>query len=288
MADFNLPNEIWCKIFSYLPSTSKKNATATCKLWSTLIREDPKLSGCISISWYSMEKALEKCQWNWNNWPALKTLELKSHPLIFVEDSGYSREGILSTIEKLSLKHCPQSLEEVLFDVDLSSDVDTSHRLSSRGGELKRWCDCTHKCLATKRLDLTPIQTYGQSILKYQPYTDQIFGLGQKLDSIQKWNEYEANMKVLKRLKSMRHPQIRQFILAELEATNDFLLFIASPVFQSFRHLRDKITNWYAQGYVKVPNFEEYMLFGEFICELRCDYSMRKYLESLRSPLVNP
>ena len=273
MSDFNLPNEIWCKIFSYLPLASKKNATATCKLWFMLIREDPKLSGYISISWYNIEKALEKFQWNWNNWPALKTLELKSHSLAFVEDS---KKAIQTVIEKLALKDCPQSLEAVLFDVDLSPDVGTSH---------KRWCDCTmhqrfNKCIATKRQDLTPIQTYGQSILKYQPCTDQIFGLGQKLDSIQKWNEYEANMKVLKRLKSMGNPQIRQFILAELEATNDFLLFIASPVFQSFRHLRDKITNWYAEGYVKVPNFEECMLFGEFICELECDYSMRKFKES--------
>ena len=285
MSDFNLPNEIWCKIFSYLPLASKKNATATSKLWFMLIREDPKLSGYISISWYNMEKALEKFQWNWKNWPALKTFELKSHPLIFVEDS---REGIQSAIEKLSLKDCPSSLEAVLFDVDLSPEVGTSHVRRSSNGVMARWCDCTHKCVATKRQDLTPIQTYGQSILKYQPYTDQIFGLGQKLDSIHKWNEYESNMKVLKRLKSMGNPQIRQFILAELETTNDFLLFIASPVFQSFRHLRDKITNWYVQGYVKVPNFEEYMLFGEFIGELRCDYSMRKFKDSLRSPLDNP
>ena len=51
MADFNLPNEIWCKIFSYLPLAPKKNATATCRLWFRLIREDPKLSGYTLISW---------------------------------------------------------------------------------------------------------------------------------------------------------------------------------------------------------------------------------------------
>ena len=129
--------------------------------------------------------------------------------------------------------------------------------------------------------DLITIQTYGQSILKYQPYTDQIFGLGQKLDSIHKWNEYEANLKILKRLKSMRDPQIRQFILAELEETNNISLFIASPLFQSYRHLCDKITNWYAEGYVQVPNFEEYMDFAEFVIELQCDYSMRKFTDSL-------
>ena len=119
-----------------------------------LIREDPKLSGYISISWHNMEKALEKIQWNWNNWPALKTLELKSHSLAFVEDS---RKAIQSVIEKLTLKDCPPSLEAVLFKVDL-----------------------------------TPLlQTKCQYPLRYQPFTNQIFGFGQELDSIQKWIDYE-------------------------------------------------------------------------------------------------
>ena len=162
MADFSLPNEIWRMIFSYLPSAPKKNATATCKLWSRLIRADSKLSGHILISppltWYSMEAALETLQWNWNNWPALQTLEVKYHPLTV------SREAIQNAIKKLSLKHCPPSLEEVIFN-----------------------------------FDLTPLQSYSksycQSLLKYKPYTDQFFGLGKELDSIQKWNEYESYMR---------------------------------------------------------------------------------------------
>ena len=165
MTDFNLPNEIWCKIFSYLPLPPKKNATATCKLWLRLIREDQKLSGYILISWYNMEKALEKLQWNWNNWPALKTLELKSNPVMFVEDS---REAVQNVIDELSLKDCPPSLESVLFN-----------------------------------FKLTPIQKHDQTILQYLPHTNQIFGLGHELDSIQKWNEYEWSMKVLKELKTL-------------------------------------------------------------------------------------
>ena len=144
MVDFNLPNEIWCMIFSYLPLEPKKNVTATCKLWFRLIREDKNLSEYILISWYNMEKAIDKLQWNWNNWPTLKTLELKSHPLTVVGDS---RETIQYAIEKISLKDCPTTLEEVLFDVDL-----------------------------------TLLKTHGWSLLKYQRYTDQVFGLGQKLD----------------------------------------------------------------------------------------------------------
>ena len=93
MADLNLPNEIWCMIFSYLPLEHKKNATATCKLWSRLIREDPNISGHILISLYNFGTALETLQWNWSNWPALKTLELNKFGL---EDS---REAIQNTIK---------------------------------------------------------------------------------------------------------------------------------------------------------------------------------------------
>ena len=82
MADFNQPNEIWCKIFSYLPLEPKKNATATCKLWFSLIRQDPKLSGHIVISLHSMETALETSHWNWSNWPTLKKLELTKLELV--------------------------------------------------------------------------------------------------------------------------------------------------------------------------------------------------------------
>ena len=82
-------------------------------------------------------------------------------------------------------------------------------------------------------MDLIPIQTNGLSLLKYQPYNDQIFGLGQKLDSTQKWNAYESNMKALKTLKSMGYMGPREpfeRVLAKLEATsilsNDMLLLI--------------------------------------------------------------
>ena len=250
MTNFNLPNEIWCKIFSYLPLPPKKNATATCKLWLRLIREDQKLSGYILISWYNMEKALEKLQWNWNNWPALKTLELKSNPVMFVEDS---REAVQNAIEKLSLKNCPASLEEVLFHVDL-----------------------------------TPKQTFGRLLLKYQCNTDQIFGLGQKLDSLQKWEVYKSTVKALKRVKSMKNPRVQQHILAEFEATNDLFLFIASKNFQSFRHLCDKMRHYETLGLVMDQSVLEQMEFGEFLAE--CDYSMRKikeFLEVLGLPTLN-
>ena len=119
MADFNLPNEIWCKIFTYLPLEPKKNATATCKLWFSLIRQDPKLSGHIVISLHNMETALETSHWNWSNWPTLKKLELTKLELV-----KESRESFQNVIEELSLKdNCPTSLEEVLFCVNLAHPV---------------------------------------------------------------------------------------------------------------------------------------------------------------------
>ena len=224
MSDFNLPNEIWCKIFSYLPLAPKKNATATCKLWFRLIREDPKLSGYIVISWFNMKTALETLQWNWSSWSALKILELNK-----LEHVTDSKDSIQNVIDRLSLdNYYPPRLEEVLFDVNL----------------------------------IPELQTDGHSLLKYQPKTNQIYALGQKVDSIQKWNEYESIMKGLKRLKSMRYrtggtrgavgqlpPYMRSRgagILAELEATicesNDLLLLIASPWFKCFHRITDGIS----------------------------------------------
>ena len=230
MSDFNLPNEIWCKIFSYLPLAPKKNATATCKLWFRLIREDPKLSGYIVISWCNMETALERLQWNWSNWPALKTLELNK--VLLLELGANPRHCIQNIIETLSLKdYCPPSLEEVLFYVDLTPEI----------------------------------QTDGQSLLLYQPHTDQIFGFDENLDSTKKWNEYELNMNALIRLKRLKSMMNRPFnrlfnrtvrnaramgllppdgnlgarIVAGLEAalSNDLLLLNESPYFQCFRRI---------------------------------------------------
>ena len=246
MADFNLPNEIWCQIFSYLPLEPKKNATATCKLWYRLIREDPKLSGHILISRHNMETALDTLQWNWSNWPALKTLELNK--LEIVEDL---RESIQNVIEKLSLKdHCPSSLEEVLFD-----DY------------------------------ITPLQINGQTTLKYQPHNDQIFGLGQELFSIQKWDEYESNRKALTWLESLREPavwywptppptamvQLGQQILAELAPgpLNDPLLLLASPAFLTFRRLGGEyiMLQPHPHPQPRDPEVVEYIDLDEFLDE---------------------
>ena len=175
MADFNLPNEIWCQIFSYLPLEPKKNATATCKLWYRLIREDPKLSEYILISWHNMEKAIDKLQWNWNNWPVLKTLELKSLPLTIID----SREAIQSAIQKLSLKDFPPSFEAVLFSVDLTQNF----------------------------YYLTFIDMV--FCVKYHPYTDQIIGLEEVLDSIKACKRFESETLELEKISQTTDSQGR-------------------------------------------------------------------------------
>ena len=263
MSDFNLPNEIWCKIFSYLTLASKKNATATCKLWFRLIREDPNLSGYIVISWYNMEEALETLQWNWSNWPALKTFELNK--LFLLEQNLVcTRICIQSVIKKLSLKdQCPPSLEEVLFYVDLTPEI----------------------------------QTDGQSLLLYQPHTDQIFGFDENLDSAEKWNEYELNMNALIRLKRLKSMMNRPFnrlfnrvvrnaramgllppdgnlgarIVAGLEAalSNDLVLLNESPYFQCFRRICDAVP-WDMQ-YTELEKFLTFALsedqFAKFLLD---------------------
>ena len=71
-------------------------------------------------------------------------------------------------IEKLSLNVC-QSLELVLFDL---------------GFDLNPWGYWIHKS--------------DRTLLHYLTYTDEIFGLGQELDSIEKWDTYESKMNVLR------------------------------------------------------------------------------------------
>ena len=144
--------------------------------------------------------------------------------------------------------HCPASLEEVLLDVYL-----------------------------------TPLQKNGQLPLKYHPQTDQIFGLGQELFSIQTWNEYESNMKALTWLESLREPavwywpvppptalvQLGHQILAESapDPTNDPLLLIASPAFLTFRCLGNEYIGFQPHLRPQPTEVVEYIDLDEFLDE---------------------
>ena len=75
----NLPNEIWCDIFSYLDKKSLKNVTATCKLWFRIIRGNEKFSGRIKMKFTDLKDMATKIidsKWLKERWPSIKVLEV--------------------------------------------------------------------------------------------------------------------------------------------------------------------------------------------------------------------
>ena len=106
----NLPQGVWCIIFSYLPKESRKNATSTCKLWFQIIRDDSRFSGSISIPWSKFRTLLRTSNFDWDNWPSLKTLD--------ITDSSFpSPKMALQAMKALNLKRC-KNLEKVTFGVN--------------------------------------------------------------------------------------------------------------------------------------------------------------------------
>ena len=120
----NLPAEIWCFIFSYLPTESKKKATAICKLWFEIIRSDPKLSGHISVSLNGIQNE----NWTWENWPSLKTLEISDSDM-----SLTSSKTAMDSMKKLNFRNCP-NLDKVIlcakFDWVQLSTVTTNFKIT--------------------------------------------------------------------------------------------------------------------------------------------------------------
>ena len=102
----DLPQEVWCIIFAYLPTKSRKNATSTCKFWFEIIRGDSRFSGNITIPWIEVQNF----RFDWDNWPSLKTLA--------ITDSSFSSPKLaLNFIKDKDFKKCP-SLEKVTLGVD--------------------------------------------------------------------------------------------------------------------------------------------------------------------------
>ena len=75
----NLPNEIWCDIFSYLDKKSLKNVTTTCKLWFGIIRGNDKFSRHINMKFTDLKDMATKItdsEWLRERWPSMKVLEV--------------------------------------------------------------------------------------------------------------------------------------------------------------------------------------------------------------------
>ena len=75
----NLPNEIWCEVFSYLDEKSLKNITTTCKLWFGIIRGVEKFSGHVKMKFTDLKdlsKTVTASKWLRERWPAMRVLEV--------------------------------------------------------------------------------------------------------------------------------------------------------------------------------------------------------------------
>ena len=93
-----LPREILCIIFSYLDKKSVQSATATCKLWFELIRNDSNLSSHVcfkAIKLQEFDKRIQDLEISAARWPVLKTIKFCGHYPYF------------SVVEKL-VKHTPK------------------------------------------------------------------------------------------------------------------------------------------------------------------------------------
>ena len=104
----NLPNEIWCNVFLRLDEKSVRSATLACKNWFGLIRSDPNISGHICLKDHSLKEFLtkiEKSEWIWERWPALKTLELDKAVAVIELESNMSKAASPSMTRKRRYVH---------------------------------------------------------------------------------------------------------------------------------------------------------------------------------------
>jgi hypothetical protein len=114
-----LPREILCIIFSNLDKKSVKSATATCKLWFELIRNDSNLSSYIClkvIKPQQFDQRIQDLETAVAKWPVLKSIRFCGpYPYPFVHFSVV--EKIVKHLIKLvDSKKCP-NLEKIIVSV---------------------------------------------------------------------------------------------------------------------------------------------------------------------------
>ena len=127
MANFILPNEIWCHIFLYLDEKSLRTIASICKLFFELVRGNEKLSGCIilkSVPLNDLAIKIKNSEWIWERWPSLKTLKIpivQSGPSMMYKNV-YEKEAhklilemkfeTCSNLEKVVLFNCCWSIQK--------------------------------------------------------------------------------------------------------------------------------------------------------------------------------
>ena len=114
-----LPKEILCIIFSNLDKKSVKSATATCKLWFELIRNDLYLSSYIClkvIKPQQLDQRIQDLETSVAKWPVLKSIKFcgpYSYP--FVQFSVVEKI-VKHLIRLFGSKKCP-NLEKIIVSV---------------------------------------------------------------------------------------------------------------------------------------------------------------------------
>ena len=114
-----LPREILCIIFSNLDKKSVKSATATCKLWFELIRNDSNLSSYIClkvIKPQQFDQRIQDLETSVAEWPVLKTIKFCGpYPYPFVHFSVVEKI-VKHLIRLVDSKDCP-NLEKIIVSV---------------------------------------------------------------------------------------------------------------------------------------------------------------------------
>ena len=110
-----LPREILCIIFSYMDKKSVQSATATCKLWFELIRNDSNLSSHVCfkvIKIQDFEKRIQDLDASVVRWPALKTIKFcGNYPYFSV------MEKLVQHTTKLAKSNDCPPLEKIVVSV---------------------------------------------------------------------------------------------------------------------------------------------------------------------------
>ena len=113
-----LPKEILCIIFSNLDKKSVKSATATCKLWFELIRNDSNLSSCIClkvIKPQQFDQRIQDLETSVAKWPVLKSIKFcgpYSYP--FVQFSVVEKI-VKHLIRLFDSEKCPKIIVSVSY-----------------------------------------------------------------------------------------------------------------------------------------------------------------------------
>jgi len=123
-----LPREILCIIFSNLDKKSVKSATATCKLWFELIRNDSNLSSYIClkvIKPQQFDQRIQDLETSVAKWPVLKSIKFCGPYHYFVHFSVV--EKIVKHLVRLvDSKKCP-NLEKIIVSVSYCLESFFSH-----------------------------------------------------------------------------------------------------------------------------------------------------------------